>query len=301
MFDVLHLIIGALKASWGVFLWSVAFLLVIMILGALALNYSLEDFMKDETNTPQARMAVFSRFGNFPRALVTMFELTLGNFFPPIEILRDEVSEWYAIWFILYICLVNFAMCQVIRSVFISETLKSVSSDDDLMIMEKERQMKKHACDMDRFFREADDSGDGFLSFDEFEAMVKNPRVKSWLAAMDFNIENVKLVFDLLDDGDNKLTADEVVHGVAKLKGTARSLDMIALHRRLDYVDIACNQMLSCLGQPETNGGLMGRKSVTLRSSAVSAVSAVPVTNERSSMQSGSSGVKSRPRMTFRR
>merc|ERR1740130_311804 len=100
---------------------------------------------------------------------------------------------------------------------------------------------------MDRFFREADESGDGFLTLEDFETMTADPGVKMWLAAKDFDIGNVKLVFELLDDGDHRLTAEEVVHGVARLKGTARSLDIITLHRRCDFIDQTCHMMQSYL------------------------------------------------------
>merc|ERR1719326_1446542 len=82
---------------------------------------------------------------------------------------------------------------------------------------------------MDRLFEEADESGDGFISLEEFENITSDPRMKTWLTAMDFEVSNAKLVFELIDDGDRKLSATELAQGVHRLKGSARSIDMITL------------------------------------------------------------------------
>ena len=37
---------------------------------------------------------------------------------------------------------------------------------------------------MNRFFQEADESGDGYVTLAEWQEMVKDPRVKTWLSAM---------------------------------------------------------------------------------------------------------------------
>merc|ERR1719498_1584069 len=146
--------------------------------------------------------------------------MTLGNWVPPVRMLQMEVNEYWAIACLFYVCAVHFAVVQIIRAVFMHETFKVAAADDDLMIMQKQRQLKKHVTDMTRFFEEADESGDGFVSFEEFTEMTKDPRVKMWLAAMDFDASNAQRVFELIegDDGDNRLSAEELVHGVAMLR-----------------------------------------------------------------------------------
>lgn len=69
--------------------------------------------------------------------------------------------------------------------------------------------------------------------------MTKDPRVKMWLAAMDFDASNAQRVFELIegDDGDDKLSAEELVNGVAKLKGSAKSIDLLDLQRHFNKVE----------------------------------------------------------------
>jgi len=202
--------------------------------------------MTNVHNESSIRKAVFERFGSFSRAVVTMFELTLGNWHPPVRLLQ-QVNEWWIIPCLVYIVVVWFAVMQVIRAVYIQETFKVAASDDEMMIKQKNRQIRMHAANMDRFFKEADESGDGFLSYGEFRRITQDVRVKTWMAAMDFDTSNAQLVFDLLDDGDHKLSAEEVVQGVAKLKGSARSIDLMALKYQCESIDNTCKQIENSL------------------------------------------------------
>eukprot|EP00404_Azadinium_spinosum_P045945 CAMPEP_0180804022 /NCGR_PEP_ID=MMETSP1038_2-20121128/61233_1 /TAXON_ID=632150 /ORGANISM="Azadinium spinosum, Strain 3D9" /LENGTH=159 /DNA_ID=CAMNT_0022844425 /DNA_START=148 /DNA_END=627 /DNA_ORIENTATION=- len=135
------------------------------------------------------------------RAMISMFELTVGNWVPILRFLHDRVNEWFGLALLVYRCFVGFAVMKVITGVFLHETFKVAASDDDLMIRQKQRDSAKHLKKMRLLFREADDSGDGFLTFREFKEVMEDPRVKAWLAAMDLDVGDVELVFGLLDGG----------------------------------------------------------------------------------------------------
>merc|ERR1719464_1911837 len=166
-----------------------------------------------------------------------MFEITDGNWIPVTRFLHEEVSEWYGPLMLIYRCLIGFAVMNVLRGIFLHETFKVASSDDELMMMQQQRKVKKHVEKMQKLFAEADDSGDGYLSRSEFEEILSDPRVKSWLAAMELEVRDAELVFELVDDGDHRISAEELVRGFARLKGTARSLDMVTVMHELRRVE----------------------------------------------------------------
>merc|ERR1712196_33193 len=112
--------------------------------------------------------------------------------------------------------LVGEAVMKVITGIFICETFKAASADDDLMIIEKERQMRKYMEKILRFVQEADESSDGYISLQEFCNCVADARVSAWLKAMDIDIRDAETVFSLLDDGDGNLTAEEIVLGFSR-------------------------------------------------------------------------------------
>merc|ERR1712232_1527438 len=82
------------------------------------------------------------------------------------------------------------------------------------------------------FLNEADKDGggDGQISKDEFVSLVEDASVKMWLSSMDLDAGDGAKLFDLLDESnDGQLSYDELVKGVSKLKGVARSIDLNTL------------------------------------------------------------------------
>merc|ERR1712034_25122 len=103
--------------------------------------------------------------------------------------------------------------------------------DDTLMLLQKQREIRVHTRKMKCLFEAADASGDGSLDIDEFRAILQKIQVRTWLAAQGLDASDADKLFLLLDDGNNSLTAEELVKGVSRLKGAARNLDLVVLMR----------------------------------------------------------------------
>jgi len=177
--------------------------------------------------------------------MITMFELTLGNWIPVCRFLMENIDHWYGCVIILYKMVVGFAVIRVISGVFLHETFKSAASDDELMIMQKKRIQQKHTQKMEKFLRDADSSGDGGLSKDEFRDILQSGDVKVWFAAQDLDAGDADYLYDLLDDGDGNLTVGELIAGVARLKGAARSIDLFGLMHLVANLDGECSDLRS--------------------------------------------------------
>ena len=237
-FDSLYLMMTAMKGSVAVLFWSFILLLVAQIMIAFLLNQVLSaTYLLDENYSTTDRQEVFAYFGTCSRAILSMFELTLGNWPVIARILQDKVSEWYFVFSIAHKVTIGFAVIGVINGVFMQETFKVAGSDDKIMMRQRDREKKLHTKKMKRLFEHADESGDGILDMEEFIQVLENPSVRTWLAAQDLSInsnEAAANLFRLLDDGDAALTAMELVEGVARLKGPAKSMDLAVF--KLDFL-----------------------------------------------------------------
>merc|ERR1719240_103086 len=108
----------------------------------------------------------------------------------------------------------------------------------------KERK-KKNARKMGKKVLKTDTSGDGHISREEFENVFReDPNLKTWFSAQDLDADDIDLLYDFLDDGDECLTPEDLSKGICRLKGTAKSLDVIGLmhmvrlvHHRLETLD----------------------------------------------------------------
>eukprot|EP00971_Amphidinium_carterae_P285628 5671082-Amphidinium_carterae.2 len=97
------------------------------------------------------------------------------------------------------------------------------------MLRQKMRDMQKHERKMMQLFEEADKSGDGFLDLEEFRAIVSHEQVRVWLSSMELDTSDVDNLYHLLKDGNDDISRERLVAGVAKLKGSARSIDLAML------------------------------------------------------------------------
>jgi len=132
-------------------------------------------------------------------------------------------------------CVVGFAVVKVISGVFMHETFKVAGADDDLMIMEKEKMRRRHRTKMNVLLQEADSSGDAMMDWEEFQNVIEDSRIKTWLSAMELDVRDPRFLFDMLntmvDDGDTVVSGIELAKGVSALRGPARSLDLAMVQR----------------------------------------------------------------------
>jgi hypothetical protein len=125
---------------------------------------------------------------------------------------------------------IGFAVIGVINGVFMQETFKVAQTDDVIMIRQKNKAMQRFRQNMTELFDGLDHSGDGKVNLKEFRALADYPQVKTWLASMEIRAEDLDTMFHLMDsDGSGEITCEEVVHGMERLKGHARSVDLFAL------------------------------------------------------------------------
>merc|ERR1740130_2533764 len=124
----------------------------------------LVDYMSNDANPREGRELLYGYFGTFTRS-----EMTLANWVPVSRALQDYVNEWYGLFMLIYKFTVGFAVVKVITGVFLHETFKVASSDDELMIVQKQRATQQHEQKMMRLFTQVDKSNDGLLSRQELK------------------------------------------------------------------------------------------------------------------------------------
>lgn len=234
-FDSLSILIGSFKASGPVLFWSVVVLFTVQMASALFLSQALNGFLIEkgvDAKTHLDQLEIFEFFGTFTRAFITTMQLTLGNWVPVCRLLSEKVGEEWNIFVMIYIIFIQFAALRVISAVFIVETQKVASTDEELLILQKERQLCRLNKNFAAVFAEIDETSDGLVDQDEFRNVIHDHRVLTWLAALDLDIEQCEGMFSLLDGGDGKISFQEFVRGVQRLKGGAKSVDLIMLMNR---------------------------------------------------------------------
>merc|ERR1712007_275196 len=114
-------------------------------------------------------LTVWEDWGTFTRAMITMFDITFANHSAATWRLVQYVSEWWALYLLVYKFVIGFAMVRVISGVFIQETFKVAEGNDDLMTLQKRRKSRRHKSKMTRFLKEADVNRNDHIELEELK------------------------------------------------------------------------------------------------------------------------------------
>jgi len=270
LFRQLRVLMRTIASSFLSLMWSMTILGILMLVGALFLCQALHEFIIEDSNDYETRVWVNDNYGTASKSLYTMFEFTFSGCWPNYaRPVIDKVSPYYAIFFVIYVAAVVFAITRIITALFLKETLQVAANDADMMVQE---QLRDKALTAEKFrgvFEAADTSGDGMLSFEEFEALLSRPKVSAWLAVLGLDAKEASSLFYLLDDGDGGIDSEEFVEGMMGLKGYAREMDVIQikhecrkLGRQCEGLDDKLESLLGAVAPAckRPDGGLVGKQ-----------------------------------------
>jgi len=234
IFSKLRVLISTVASSALALFWSMFLLLLLIFISSIFLCQLLQPSLLESVETgtmPEAERAfIYEYYGTPPRAFLTMFEVTIGgegmSFFRPII----KYVHWsYSFFFGGYVSIVVFAIICIIQALFLKDTLDMAANDAEMMVQEQLQNKKRYSQLLGQLFVAADTSGDGLVTLEEFENVINNPKVHTFLQVLELDISEVKSLFYMLDNGDGSISYQEFINGVMRLKGQARSMDVIAV------------------------------------------------------------------------
>ncbi|CAE7264034.1 para [Symbiodinium natans] len=238
MLDSLSLLARCMSSSGLTLVWSLLFLLVIQLIAAMIVCYMVRPFLEDPSQDEERRQEVYRYYGTFTIAVLTLFEVFFANWAPACRVLVENISEWYSLLFLIYRCGIGFAVINVVNAVFVQQTMQVAKGDEEVLLLEKQKAEEKYLKNVAKIFQALDTSGDGLLSWAEFEVLLQDHKLKFLLDKLEIAAGDLKTLFDLLDDtGDGEISVPEFIEGVTRFKGTARSLDigqLLLRSRRLE-------------------------------------------------------------------
>jgi len=226
----LRILIRTIASSFMSLVWSMVILMVMMLMSGLFICQTLQEYIVDTSAPWEHRVWVEKNYGNAAKALWTMFEITFSGGWPTwVSPLVEYVSVWYAVFFAAYVGGVVFAVIRIITALFLKDTLAVAANDNDMMVQQKAKDRAKFVGKLEEIFREFDTNQNGMISFDEFQAFVKNPASKVYISQLELEAHELEGLFTLLDDGDDQVSFDEFLSGVIRLRGQTRTHDVLVL------------------------------------------------------------------------
>jgi len=159
--------------------------------------------------------------------------LTLDSWNAIVRVLMKQLP-WCWAYFYAYVAVSVFVLMNLVTAIIVENAVKNSNQDMDEAIKAKEKEKRKELHTLETLFKEMDTDGSGTLNWSEFKEAFDDPlMVKKW-RLLDFEPDECKELFGLLDDGDGEIETGEFFEGLAKMKGTAQSKDIFRMQKCID-------------------------------------------------------------------
>jgi hypothetical protein len=168
-----------------------------------------------------------------------------------------EVGGPYFFAFLLYIIVFLFVLANIITSLFVDNALRSANNDEALLIEEHNQDKKQLVALIQPWFNSMNKDADDRVSVEEFKRHCQDKKLKAFAACLDVGTPDLVHLFKALsDDGKRNIDLETFVLGCAKLRGVARSADLMhvliaqeTLRADREIFDRNCERQLSGMQQ----------------------------------------------------
>jgi len=244
-FKELQVLLKTIVSSIMAIFWSMLLMMIIQLMGACILCQTLNGFIIDESQDLEVRIWVNRMYGDGMKSMYTMFEATFSGCWPNYaRPLIEHVSGYYAIFFMTYAALVIFALTRIVSALFLKETFNQSTAEAESMVREKKKESENLMNQLHAIFQEADVSGDGHLTGDELNHMLAHNNVVMLLGKLGVDTSDGQKLFEMLDDeGSGQISRNDFVSGFKRLKGEARSIDLISLSHKVHQILLHCKTL----------------------------------------------------------
>jgi len=226
MFSELRILIATLTVAVRGIMWSVFLLAGIVVTGGILMSQLAFNFLDNDSLDFESRVWLFENFGTTFISIYTMFECTFTGgwrFFS--RPLIQDVHYLFAVFWVLWIILVNFMTMRVVGALFLKSTLAVAAQSDERLAMQAQKAKKETAAKIEELFKAADETGDGCLGVEEFEAMLEKREVIDAFADMGLDMDELYALFSVLSSDDGSADYEEFMTAALSMTASSPQLD----------------------------------------------------------------------------
>eukprot|EP00927_Polykrikos_kofoidii_P047892 TRINITY_DN4218_c0_g1_i1.p1 TRINITY_DN4218_c0_g1~~TRINITY_DN4218_c0_g1_i1.p1 ORF type:complete len:953 (+),score=156.22 TRINITY_DN4218_c0_g1_i1:403-2859(+) len=252
---MVYLIWGSVQS----FFWALTLMLMMIYVAAIYFTESVTKMVREGVH---AEDNVKDQWGSVGASILSLFMSISGGddwsvFLATVAADKGVSGTINTFLFALYVAFMILVTTNLVTGVFVESAQRLIGNDKDEDFLRKTKLM----------FGVTDDDGDLEISWEEFQDLLLNAGISEFFKSCDFNESALEGLFDLLDENrSGALSMNEFVMGCMRLRGQARSVDLVHLCIRIEEAEkhrVAeskkCSKMLNLILEAVTGGDFFDR------------------------------------------
>jgi len=201
--------------------WTLVLLIFMLYVVGICFTQLVSHHIRSADGLTRGEEVLQEQFGSLGSSVLSLFQAMSGGMdWDDLSRPLGEVHGSLQLLFALYIAFAVLAMLNVVTGVFVDSAVQSSTKDqeDDFVLRMRELYNKTNL------------NGDGRLTWGAFELQLQKQDVAEYFQNVGINVSEAKSLFELLDVHDSgEIDADEFVMGCLRLRGPAKSVDLVTL------------------------------------------------------------------------
>lgn len=171
-------------------------------------------------------------FGTMAKSMTTLFQImTLDSWTGIVRPIAKDGRPWVYFFFVFFISIGTFVLMNLIVAVIVENAFDTGNVEQAEQAQKAAEKRDRELQELKEMFKMLDKDQSGDLDKKELLSASKDRKVIQKLQALDLMPKDLIAAWDILDDGDGKLSVNEFVDGFRKLKGEAKAKDIIRLQK----------------------------------------------------------------------